>query len=122
MSQPKKYTDLTDNVEDGVGFDLRGKEYFLRYPLTHEVEEMKELSDAVAEYQRDVDNADSQEAAEPFKEKAKEAGDKLESFIYGLISAVNHETPIKEALQNENIKVLKNFNTMVRTELSLGNS
>lgn len=119
MSQQKKYTDLTDNVNDGVGFDLRGKEYFLRYPLTHEVEEMKELSDAVTEYQRQADNAGTQEVEDQYKEKAKEAGDKLENFIYGLITAVNHDTHIRDALKNENIKVMRNFNTMVRTELSL---
>lgn len=119
MSQQKKYGDISDNVNDGVGFDLRGKEYFLRYPLTHEVEEMKELSDQAAEYQKDVDNAENQEAAEDLRAKAKDAGDKLENFIYGLISPVNHDTPIREALKNENIKVMRNFNTMVRTELSL---
>lgn len=108
MSQNKKWDDLTDNVGEGEGFDIRGKEYFLRYPLTHEVEEMQTLAEEQKQSQSDTD-----------KEKQKEANDKLEAFIYGLITPVGHDTPVKEALSQENIKVMARFNVMIRTALDI---
>lgn len=109
MSQSKKYI-LTENIADGVGFDLRGKEYFLRYPVVGEVERIQELSSGI----EDSDKL-REENPEEFKAKSNE----LEDFLYGLITPIDHDEPIKDALMKENIKVYRNFNTMIKTELSL---
>lgn len=109
MSQQKNYI-LTENVEDGVTFDLRGKKYFLRYPRVNEVETIQELSQG-------IDDAEALRKEDPEAYKAKSG--ELEDFLYGLITPVEHDTPIKEALSTENVKVYRNFNTMIKTELSL---
>lgn len=109
MSQANKYT-LTENTSDGVTFDLRGKQYFLRYPIVSEVEKIQELSSGIEDAER-LQKEDPQ----AYKEKSGE----LEDYLYSLISPIDHDTSIKDALQSENIKVYRNFNTMIKTELSL---
>lgn len=109
MSQQKEYI-LTENTTNGVGFDLRGKKYFLRYPVVSEVETIQELSEG-------IDDAETlrKENPEVYKQKSKE----LEDFLYGLIRPIDHEDDIRESLNKENVKVYRNFNTMIKTELSL---
>lgn len=109
MSQQKNYV-LDKDIQDGVTFDLRGKKYFLRYPVVSEVETIQELSEG-------IDNAEALRKEDP--EAFKQKSDDLEDFLYGLISPIDHDEHIKDALQKENIKVYRNFNTMIKTELSL---
>lgn len=109
MSQANKYS-LSDGVVDGVTFDLRGKQYFLRYPIVSEVETIQDLSEG-------LENAEALRKEDPEAYKAKSV--ELEDFLYSLIEPVDHETKIKDALQKENVKVYRNFNTMIKTELSL---
>ena len=99
---------LTDNVNDSFEFELRGKKFTMKYPTTDELEKVQKL------------NAELVEADEA-KDKARvdRANEQLEAQLYGFISPVDHQISIKEALKAENIKVLKNFNTMIRTEISL---
>ena len=110
MSQPNNKYVLTENTTDGVTFDLRGKQYFLRYPVVSEVETIQNLTQG-------IDDAETlrKENPELFKQKNAE----LEEFLYSLISPIDHDTNIKDALQKENVKVYRNFNIMIKTELSL---
>jgi len=99
---------VSDDVQDTFTFEMRGKKYEMRYPRTSEVEEVQTIS------------LELDKAQESKDEKAvKKANDKLEGYLYGFISPVGHELDIKEALKDENIRVMKNFNTMVKTELSI---
>lgn len=100
------YKDLSDNVDDSFDFTLRGKKYTMRYPRTGELEEIQELS---VKYETLV-------ATSP---EAKEIEKQLSDAIYKYITPVEHETNIKDALRDENIKVLKNFNVMIKTELAV---
>ena len=109
MSQQAKYT-LTENTTDGNIFDLRGKLYFLRYPVVSEVEKIQDLSAA-------IDDAEKLRKDNP--EEYKRLSKDLEDFLYSLISPVDHDEDLQEALQKENIKVYRNFNNMIKTELSL---
>lgn len=108
-NQKNKYT-LTENTTDGVVFDLRGHQYFLRYPVVSEVETIQDLSEGIE---------DAAELRKTDPEAYKRRNDELEDFLYGLISPIDHELNIKEELQKENVKVYRNFNTMIKTELSL---
>ena len=99
---------LTDNVNEGFTFDLRGNKYFMRYPITEEVEKLQEVSAKVQEAQKNDDS-----------DEVKRLNSELEDFIYGFITPEGHQTPIKEALAKENIRVMRNFNTMIKTELSI---
>lgn len=110
MSHQDITYNLTENVADGKKFDLRGRVYFLRYPLVSEVETIQDLSQG-------LDDAESLRKEDPEAYKAKAA--ELEDFLYGLIEPIDHEVNIRDALQKENVKVYRNFNTMIKTELSL---
>lgn len=101
---------LTDNVEDKFEFELRGKKYAMRYPITEEVEALQEKNNKLIE---------AQKAEKVDKELVAMLGDELEGFIYGFIEPIGHEEKIKDVLLKENVRVLRNFNTMIRTELSL---
>lgn len=109
MNQKNKYT-LTENTTDGVSFDLRGKQYFLRYPIVSEVETIQDLSEG-------LDDAEKLRKEDP--EAYKKRSNDLEDFLYGLITPVDHDLNIKDELQKENVKVYRNFNTMIKTELSI---
>lgn len=99
---------LSDNVQDSFTFDISGKKYSFRYPTTAEIENAQELSTKIEEAQK-----------EEREEELTKATQKLEDFIYGFITPVEHDTPVKEALKSENIRVMRNFNRMVKTELSI---
>lgn len=98
---------LTDNVEDSFGIEIRGLKYTMRYPRTEEVERIREIS----EQAEGVDGNNAELAAKANKE--------LEDALYSFITPVGHEESIQEALSKENIKVMRNFIQMVRKELSL---
>lgn len=98
---------LSDNVNDSFEFQLAGKKYIMRYPLVGEIEDMQKLS----EEQKEATDADNKELIE---EKNKQ----LENFMYGFISPENKDDEdIKTALKKQNVRVLQNFNIMVKTEL-----
>ena len=108
MSQ--KMYNITDNVNDDFKFIVRDKKYSMRYPRTGEIEELQRITDELKE-------------AEPLKqtdpEKYKEKTTEVENYMYGFITPVEHDTPIRAILENENVVVMRNFNKMIRTELSL---
>lgn len=110
MSQQKNKYTLTENTTDGVVFDLRGHQYFLRYPVVSEVETIQDLSEGIE---------DASQLRKDDPEAYKKRNDELEDFLYGLITPIDHDLNIKDELQKENVKVYRNFNTMIKTELSL---
>ena len=99
---------ITDGVEDNFPFDIRGKEYAMRYPLTEEVEVIQTKT---AELQKAQDAENSELVTKLSKE--------VEEYLYSFITPVGHDTPVKEALSKENIRAMRNFNTMIRTELAI---
>lgn len=99
---------LSDNVNDGFNFELRGNKYTMRYPITEEVEQIQDITERLQAAQDAKDNDEAQKLSK-----------QLEEYLYGFISPEGHDTPIREALLKENIKVMKNFNTMIKTELSI---
>lgn len=109
-AQKSKYVLIDKDATDGIVFDLRGKQYFLRYPVVSEVETIQNLTEGI----EDAENM-RKEDPEAYKQKS----DELEDFLYDLIQPIDHETNIKDALQSESIKVYRNFNKMIKTELSI---
>lgn len=104
------YKDLTDNVDESFDFVLRGNKYTMRYPTTEELDDIQRLS-------TEMDGVDT--TTPEGREKAKEINDKLADAMYQFITPVEHETSIREAMSKENVKVLRNFNTMIKTELAV---
>ena len=99
---------LTDNVNDSFEFQLRGNRYVMRYPRTEELEDIEKMK-------KELDAAE----ADGDKVKVNELNEQVEDKLYDFISPDGHEMAIRDALGKENIRVLKNFNTMIRTELSI---
>lgn len=99
---------LTDNVEDSFGIEIRGLKFTMRYPRTEEVEAIREISERaqLADQEKDTDSA-------------SKANKELEDAIYAFVTPVGHQESIREALTKENIKVMRNFLAMIRKELSL---
>ena len=106
MSQSKMYN-LTDNVNDGFKFDIRGKVFFMKYPTTEEIEELQKMTDESKSSSKDG-------------EVSAEQNQQVQEYMYQFISPVEHDTPIREALKHENLKVLQRFNQMVKAEFSVG--
>lgn len=99
---------LTDNVKDEFRFDIRGKVYAMRYPTTQEIQSIQEISSRIEEAQESK-NLD----------EVKELSSQLEEKMYEFITPIDHDLPVKEALKTENTRVMRNFNHMVKTELSI---
>lgn len=101
------YKDLTDNVDETFDFVLRGKKFVMRYPKTGELEDIQKLG-------QKYDKMEDKESLE-----AKQLEDELTDAIYQYIDPVEHDVKIRDALREENVKVMKKFNTMLREELAV---
>lgn len=99
---------LSDNVQDSFGFELRGLRYSMRYPRTEEIEKVQDLMAKLSEAQ---DQKNTEEVAR--------VNEQIESYLYDFISPEDHDQPIRDALAKENIRVMRNFNKMIKTELSI---
>ena len=105
MSQ--KMYNLTDNVNDGFNFDVRGKVFFMKYPTTEEIEELNRMTEESKSSAKDG-------------EVSLEENQKVQEYMYSFITPVDHDTPIRDAMKTENLKVLQRFNAMVKAEFSVG--
>jgi len=87
---------LNDNVKDNFEFNLGGFLYQMRYPT---VEETEGIQDAF----KKAEKADNPE--------------EVLKIVYGFISSTDEKAPdFAETLKKQNIKVMQNFNTMIKTE------
>jgi hypothetical protein len=99
------YPDLTDNVNDSFEFSIRKKAYQMRYPKTSELGEIQKLSAELETVKGD-------------EVKTAEINGKLEDALYAFISPIApNDVPVKVALSDENIHVLRGFNEMISKEL-----
>lgn len=99
---------LSDNVNDTFEFNIRGKKFTMRYPRTEEIDTVQELNTKLEEAQ-----------AEKRVDDVKAVSKELEQFLYNFITPVEHQETIQDVLAKENIKVMNNFNKMIKAELSL---
>ena len=99
---------LDDGVADYFNFELFNKKFRMKYPITSEVESIQELSAKIEDAQ-----------AENRKDEVKGLSTEMEDILYGFIEPVEHDTPIREVLKSANLRVMRNFNTMIKTELSI---
>jgi hypothetical protein len=99
---------LSDNVQDEFNFEVRDKKYKVRYPRVEELEEITTLNNKLKEAQDDKRDDD-----------VKNISAQLEEFFYQFVSPDGHDTPIKEALSKENIRVMRNFNKMIQAEFAI---
>lgn len=95
---------LSDNISKSFAFEIDGKVYDFRRPLVKELKANQEI-------QKELDAASTDE-------EKQAVADKMQQFVYGLITPVDHSTSIEEALDASPINVLQEFNKMVEAELS----
>lgn len=87
---------LNDNVKENFEFILGGFTYQMRYPTIEETEEIQEAFKKAQE---------SQDGSQVLKQ------------VYKFISSNDDKAPsIEDVLKKQNIKVLQNFNEMIKTE------
>lgn len=87
---------LNDNVKDNFEFTLGGHTYQMRYPTLEETEDIQKA----------------------FK-KAESSDNPQEvlAIVYGFISSTDEKAPpIADTLKKQNIKVMHNFNDMIKVE------
>ena len=97
---------FNDTVSDAFEFEISGLAYDMRYPTQ---DEMRPFTKLMREYKTAQDQDDL--------EKAKKVNDKMEVFVYSLITPVGHETPIKETLKKVNVVILRHLNERLVKEL-----
>ena len=89
---------LNDNVQESFEFVLGGHTYKMKYPTVEETESVQKVL------------------------KEAEGSDDTSSVLeqmYQFISTDDKDAPaIAEALKKQNIKVIQNFNEMIKTEFS----
>lgn len=84
---------LSDNVNDSFRFEVGGIKYEMRYPIVEELENLQELL------------ADEKNT------------DKVQSEFYKFITPIDATSPpITDIMKKQTIRVLKNFNDMLRAE------
>ncbi len=90
---------LNDNVNDSFEFELNANKYVMRYPT---LEEIQKLQDIIKEYPDD--------------------DQKVMEFIYGYITGPEGADDISKTLPKQNIRVIQNFNKMIKLELGIAES
>lgn len=100
-----KNYNLTDNVDDGFGFQIGEHKFTMRYPRVEEIEELQEV-------QAKVSQATDEEKAALTKQ--------TQDYIYSFITADDgSDTKVEDVLKGHNIKVLQNFNNMVSAQFGV---
>lgn len=99
---------LNDNVNESFAFNVGGKDWEMVYPLTEELETIENMYIQIREL-----------SEEKKKDEAQEVADKLNDMLYALIKPVDHEENIREVMKKQNVRVLRNFNKMVASELAI---
>lgn len=101
---------LNDNVNDRYEFSIGGLDYDFVYPTLSAIEPITELYN-----QREIAEAENTPES---KTKIQEIDKKLTDTLYSFIVPVGHTTPIKETLEKQSYKVVKEFNQMMAQQLS----
>lgn len=99
---------LSDNVNESVPVQVAGLNFIFRYPLTEELEDIQLMYDEIETLQ----------GQNKFDE-VKEVNKKLENVLYDFIEPVGHDQSFREVMKKQNVKVLRNFNKMITTELAM---
>lgn len=98
---------LTDNVNETFDFSVNDIVYIMRYPTVDEIENLQEKTKEITEKM----------------EKGgvtKEDEIQVQQLMYDFISPQDPTSPgIATTMKKQNIKVLQNFNIMIKTEFGI---
>ena len=95
---------LSDNISKSFAFEIDGKVFDFRRPLVSELKANQAI-------QKELDAASTDE-------EKQAVSNKMQQFVYSLITPVDHKVSIEEALDASPINVLQAFNNMAEKELS----
>ena len=95
---------LSDNISKSFSFEIDGKVYDFRRPLVSELKANQKI-------QAELDAAST-------PEEKQAVADKMQKFVYNLITPVDHDVSIEKALDESPVNVLQAFNKMAEKELS----
>lgn len=103
---------LSDNVNESFEFEVAGKRFSMRYPLTEELDKIQDIYRKVAEL-------DPNSTDEIVKAERKDLSEQVEKLLNSFIEPVGHEEDIDAVMKTQNVRVLKNFNKMISSELAI---
>lgn len=96
---------LNDNVNDYFEFEVGGYTYKMLYPTMEQVEKLQALITESEEKKASGEKTDDQAITE---------------WMYDFITPLDADSPsISEIMGKQNIRVMRNFNTMFITEFSV---
>lgn len=98
---------LNDDISDVFQFTINGLDYDLHYPTLKELEPINDLNQERQKLQAEGDD-----------KKLAAVDKQLTEIFYGFVKPVGHDTPIKDTLENSNIRIIQAFNKMVQEQLS----
>lgn len=98
--------DLTGSLETKFSFTIGDKEFEFRKPT---VREMREVAKKFAGIEQEEDT-----------EVQTQKSDEAMAELYKFVSPVNHDTDLKELLDEQTVGVQVAFNEMIKKELGAG--
>lgn len=114
---------LTENVQESFDFEINGVVYKMRYPNGIERKEMAQISRKTDKSLKLAEKADKEGNEQDFDKYTKEAGqhaDEMSALLEKLVSSDKKDAPtLNEALEDQPTPVLREFQRMIKTELSL---
>lgn len=98
---------LNDNISDVFQFTINGLDYDLHYPTLKELEPINNLNQERQKLQAKGDS-----------KKLSAIDKQLTEIFYSFVKPVGHDTPIRETLENSNVRIIQAFNKMVQEQLA----
>lgn len=96
---------LNDNVNDSFEFEVGGYTYVTSYPTMEQIEQLQDIMKDIEDKKAKGEKVDDEEGL---------------SWMYQFIKPLNPESPpIGEVMKKQNVRVLRNFNKMLRTEFGV---
>lgn len=96
---------LSDNVNESFEFSIGGVAYIMRYPLVEELETLQTIVEKNQKLEKEGLDTDNTE---------------FRKYLYEFITPKEKDSvEIGEVLKKQNLRVMVNFNNMVKTEFGM---
>jgi hypothetical protein len=113
---------LTDNTQDSFTFKIGELEYSFRYPTTIELREIGVLNDELQKLveEQEADSKAEEKSGKDYEALVKAKSAESEAKMDALVTPIGHDNNIGDVLETQPINVIRNFRSMMKTEISLG--
>lgn len=116
--------DLSKGIDEGFEFtindpkDNQSLKYKVRYPSAADFEPTKDVDKEIEKLREEMeDEATLLAQKKVCQEKIDELEQSKAKVFYKLVTPIDHEVEIEELLNRVNVRVVRNFNEMIKNEL-----